>query len=122
SIQADQSISFQAMRQKVANFVEIVRQDPAVENVTAYTGGGARNRGFMFVALKPLAQRDASAEQVITRLRARLAREPGASLFLVPVSDIRAGGRSSGAQYQFTLQADDLDLLRTWEPRVRRAL
>jgi multidrug efflux pump len=122
SIQADQSISFQAMRQKLANFVDIVKADPAVENVVAFTGGGARNRGFMFVVLKSLKERSVSAEQVIARLRLKLAREPGASLFLVPVQDIRAGGRQSNAAYQFTLQADELELLRTWEPRVRRAL
>jgi len=122
NIQADQSISFQAMRQKVADFVEIVRQNPDVENVVAFTGGGQRNRGFMFVVLKPLGQRKLTADQVIASLRVKLAREPGAALFLVPVQDIRVGGRQANAQYQFTLQADDLDELRVWEPRVRRAL
>ena len=122
NIQADQSISFQAMRQKLAAFVQIVQQDPAVENVIAFTGGGQRNRGSMFVALKPRKERDISADQVIARLRGKLAREPGASLFLVPVQDIRVGGRQANAQYQFTLQADDLEELRTWEPRVRFAL
>jgi multidrug efflux pump len=122
NIQADQGISFQSMRTKVADFVAIVRQDPAVETVVAYTGGGQRNRAFMFVTLKPLQERKISADQVVGRLRGSLAREPGASLFLVPVQDIRVGGRSANAQYQFTLQADDLEELRTWEPRVRRAL
>jgi multidrug efflux pump len=122
SIQADQSISFQAMRQKLANFIEIVRRDPDVANVVGFTGGGQRNRGFMFVVLKPLGERKLSADRVIARLRGKLAREPGASLFLVPVQDIRVGGRHASAQYQFTLQADELDELRTWEPRVRRAL
>jgi multidrug efflux pump len=122
NIQADQSISFQAMRQKVADFVEIVRQDPDVENVVAFTGGGQRNRAFMFVVLKPLGGRKLSADQVVARLRVKLAKEPGAALFLVPVQDIRVGGRQANAQYQFTLQADDLDELRLWEPRVRRAL
>ncbi len=122
NIQADQSISFQAMRPKLAAFVEIVRQDPAVENVIAFTGGGQRNRGSMFVTLKPFRERGISADQVIARLRVKLAREPGASLFLVPVQDIRVGGRHSNAQYQFTLQADDLEELRAWEPRVRLAL
>jgi multidrug efflux pump len=122
NIQADQSISFQAMQQKVVDFVEIVRQDPDVENVVAFTGGGQRNRGFMFVVLKPLGARKLTADQVIARLRGKLAREPGAALFLVPVQDIRVGGRAANAQYQFTLQADDLDELRLWEPRVRRAL
>jgi multidrug efflux pump len=122
NIQADQSISFQAMRQKVADFVGIVRQDPDVADVVAFTGGGQRNRGFMFVVLKPLGPRKLTADQVIARLRVKLAREPGAALFLVPVQDIRIGGRQANAQYQFTLQADDLEELRAWEPRVRRAL
>ncbi len=122
SIQADQSISFQAMRQKLANFVAIVRADPAVENVMAYTGGAQRNRGVMFMSLKPLKERQISADRVIARLRGKLAREPGASLYLVPVQDIRVGGRQASAQYQFSLQADDLEELRAWEPRVRRAL
>ncbi|MBS0337760.1 MAG: multidrug efflux RND transporter permease subunit [Proteobacteria bacterium] len=122
SIQADQGISFQSMRTKVSSFVEIVREDPAVETVVAFTGGGQRNRGFMFVVLKPLKERRLSADQVVGRLRARLSREPGANLFLVPVQDIRIGGRQANAQYQFTLQADDLEELRLWEPRVRRVL
>jgi multidrug efflux pump len=122
SIQADQGISFQAMRQKLADFIEIVRADPAVESVVGFTGGGQRNSGFMFVSLKALKERRISADQVIARLRPRLAQEPGANLFLVPVQDIRVGGRQANAQYQFTLQADELGELRTWEPRVRRAL
>jgi multidrug efflux pump len=122
SIQADQGISFQAMQQKLADFIEIVKSDPAVENVVGFTGGGQRNSGFMFMSLKPLSERKISADQVIARLRPRLAQVPGANLFLVPVQDIRIGGRQSGAQYQFTLQADDLEELRLWEPRVRRAL
>jgi len=122
SIQADQGISFQAMRQKLADFIEIVKSDPAVENVVGFTGGGQRNSGFMFLSLKPLKERRISADQVVARLRPRLAQEAGANLFLVPVQDIRIGGRQSGAQYQFTLQADDLAELRLWEPRVRRAL
>jgi len=121
-IQADQGISFQAMRQKLNDFAEIVRSDPAVENVVGFTGGGQRNSGFMFITLKPMSERKASADQVIARLRPKLAREPGANLFLVPVQDIRMGGRPSNAQYQFTLQADDLADLRLWEPRIRRAL
>ena len=122
NIQADQSISFQAMRQKVNDFVAIVHADPAVENVIAYTGGAQSNRGFMFVVLKPLRERKISADQVVSRLRGKLAHEPGAALFLVPVQDIRIGGRPSSAQYEFTLQSDDLLELRQWEPQVRRAL
>jgi multidrug efflux pump len=121
-VRADQGISFQAMRQKLASFVEIVRADPAVESVVAYTGGGQRNSGSMFVGLKPRAERDMSAEQVMARLRGKLAHEPGANLYLVPVQDIRIGGRQADAQYQYTLQADDLAELRAWEPRIRAAM
>jgi multidrug efflux pump len=121
-IRADQGISFQAMRLKLADFVEIVKSDPAVENVIAFTGGGQRNRGAMFMALKPLAQRKISADAVINRLRTKLAKEPGATLFLNPVQDIRIGGRISDATYQFTLQADELGELQTWSPRLEAAL
>ena len=121
-IQADQSISFQAMRVKLADFMAIVGGDPAVENVVGFTGGGQRNSGFMFVSLKPLSERKETADQVIARLRVKLAKEPGANLFLQPVQDIRIGGRQANAQYQFTLQGDDLAELRTWEPKIRAAL
>ena len=121
-IQADQSISFQAMRQKLADFMTIVSGDPAVENVVGFTGGAQRNSGMMFVALKPVAERRETADQVIARLRGKLSKEPGANLFLQPVQDIRIGGRQSNAQYQFTLQADDLTELRAWEPKIRQAL
>ncbi|HZQ75449.1 MAG TPA: multidrug efflux RND transporter permease subunit [Burkholderiales bacterium] len=121
-IRADQGISFQAMRQKLADFVEIVKSDPAVENVIAFTGGGQRNRGSMFIALKPLNQRKISADAVVTRLRGKLAREPGANLFLNPVQDIRVGGRLSDATYQFTLQGDDLAEVQKWAPQIEAAL
>ena len=117
-IRADQGISFQAMRAKLAAFVDIVKSDPAVDNVIAFTGGGQRNRGSMFIALKPLAERGVPAAQVIARLRIKLAQEPGAQLFLNPVQDIRVGGRLSDATYQFTLQADELEDLRRWTPRL----
>jgi len=121
-VQADQGISFQAMQQKLASFVDIVRADPAVESVVAFTGGGQRNSGSMFVGLKPVQERGMSADQVIARLRGKLAHEPGANLFLVPVQDIRIGGRQANAQYQYTLQADDLNELREWEPKIRAAM
>src|SRR5215471_4268386 len=121
-IQADQAISFQAMRAKLSDFVEIVKNDPAVDNVVAFTGGQQRNTGVMFVALKPLSQRKESADQIVARLRVKLAKEPGANLFLNPVQDIRVGGRQANATYQYTLQADDLADLRTWEPKIRLAL
>ncbi|HET9580185.1 MAG TPA: efflux RND transporter permease subunit, partial [Usitatibacter sp.] len=119
---ADQSISFQAMRAKLADFAEIVRRDPAVDNVIAFTGGDRSNRGSMYISLKPLEARGASAEEVIRRLRKGLAHEPGATLYLKASQDIKVGAKDTGAQYDFTLQADDLEELRTWEPRVRRAL
>jgi multidrug efflux pump len=122
NVQADQSISFQAMRDKMRDFAAIVGSDPAVASVVAFTGGSQRNGGFMFVTLKPRAQRDANADQINARLRPRLARIPGANLFLVPSQDVRVGGRAANAQYQYTLQGPDLAELRAWEPRVRRAL
>jgi len=121
-IQADQSISFQAMRGKLASFMAVVAADPAVENVVGFTGGSQRNSGFMFISLKPLSERKISADQVIARLRPILNKEPGANLFLQPVQDIRIGGRQSNAQYQYTLQADDLTELRAWEGKIRAAL
>src|SRR5690606_291924 len=122
SIRGDQSISFQAMQQKLAQFVEIVRADPAVTIVTGFTGGSRANSGWGFVTLKPLGERTETAEQVVTRLRAATARVPGARVFMVPVREIRIGGRSSSSEFQYTLLSDDLDELRTWEPRIRLAL
>ncbi|HTT11194.1 MAG TPA: multidrug efflux RND transporter permease subunit [Burkholderiaceae bacterium] len=121
-IQADQATSFQSMRDKLAAFVDIVRQDPAVQNVVAFTGGGQRNSGRMFVILKPLSERHLSADEVNARLRAKVAHVPGAQVFFSPVQDIRVGGRSANATYQYTLQGDDLDELRNWEPKVREAM
>ncbi|QQG29775.1 multidrug efflux RND transporter permease subunit MdtC [Pectobacterium carotovorum] len=120
-IQADQSISFQAMTVKLQNFMTIVSSDPAVDNVNGFTGGSRTNSGSMFISLKPLSERDVSAQQVISRLRVKLAKEPGANLFLMPVQDIRIGGRESSAGYQYTLLSDDLSELRIWEPKIRAA-
>jgi multidrug efflux pump len=125
SIQADQGISFQAMRGKLADFIEIVRADPAVQNVVGFSGGGGfggRNTGSMFVTLKPMEERKLTADRVVARLRIALAKEPGASLFLVPVQDIRIGGRQANAAYQFTVLADELEQLAYWAPRVRAAM
>ncbi|GDX04599.1 multidrug efflux RND transporter permease subunit MdtC [Buttiauxella sp. A111] len=122
NIQADQSISFQAMRGKLQDFMKIVRDDPAVENVTGFTGGSRVNSGMMFISLKPLSERKETAQQVIDRLRKSLAKEPGASLFLMAVQDIRVGGRQANASYQYTLLSDNLADLRTWEPKIRQAL
>jgi multidrug efflux pump len=121
-LQADQSISFQMMRQKLRQFVRIVGEDSAVASVVGFTGGGQTNSGFMFVALKPLAERDASVGQVIGRLRPKLGQVAGARLFLQPVQDIRVGGRQSNALYQYTLQSDDLNELYNWSPKVTAAL
>ncbi|MCF8532215.1 MAG: efflux RND transporter permease subunit [Reyranella sp.] len=121
-IRADQSISFQAMRRKFRQFVEIVRADPAIESVAGFTGGYQTNSGFVFATLKPLDERGISADQVIARLRPRLAQVPGATLFLGAVQDIRVGGRSSNSQYQFTLQADSLPELYAWGPKLVEAL
>ena len=106
----------------MADFIDIVRADPAVDNVVGFTGGQQRNTGAMFVGLKPLSERKESAGQIIARLRGKLAKEPGANLFLNPVQDVRVGGRPSNATYQYTLQADDLAELRAWEPRIRAAM
>lgn len=121
-IQGDQSISFQLMQKKLADFIDIVRADHAVENVVGYTGGAQRNTGSVFVMLKPLSERKESADTIVARLRVRLDNEPGATLILNPVQDIRVGGRQSRSSNQYTIQADDLDLLQLWEPRIRQAL
>ncbi|HXN15548.1 MAG TPA: efflux RND transporter permease subunit, partial [Usitatibacter sp.] len=122
SVRADQSISFQAMRGKVDSFAAIVMQDPAVESVTAFTGGGQRNTAQMFIALKPLAVRKDSIDQVMARLRGALSKEPGANLFLNPIQDLRGGGRQTDAGQQFTLRGDDLNELRVWADRLEQAL
>jgi multidrug efflux pump len=120
-VQADQSISFQLMSQKMKDFMKIVKSDPAVQNVAGFTGGGQRNGGFMFVALKPLAERGVSADGVISRMRVKLGQVAGAQLFLQPAQDIRVGGRQSSSTYQYTLQSDSLDDLRAWGDKIREA-
>jgi multidrug efflux pump len=121
-VQADQSISFQSMRQKMVQLAAIVKSDPAVQNVISFTGGRQTNSGFVYVALKPLAERKISADQVIGRLRGKLSQVPGASLYLQAGQDIRVGGRAGNAQYQYTLQADNLGELRIWAPKLTEAL
>ena len=120
-ISADQSISFQAMRGKLQDFMNIIKADPAVDNVTGFTGGSRTNSGSMFVSLKPLSERSENAQQVIARLRTKLAKEPGANLYLNAVQDIRIGGRESNASYQYSLLSDSLADLREWEPKIRQA-
>ncbi|HWX63667.1 efflux RND transporter permease subunit [Bradyrhizobium sp.] len=122
SIQADQSISFQLMQQKLTQFVSIVKKDPAVETVVGFTGGGQTNSGFMFVSLTPMSERKISADAVIARLRRQMAVVPGATLFLQAVQDIRVGGRASNAQYQYTLQGASLEELNEWSPKIAAAL
>ena len=122
NIQADQSISFQAMEEKMRRFMAIVAADPAVDNVVGFTGGSQRNAGNLFISLKPLRERQLSVDRVIGRLRGKLAHEPGANLFLVAAQEVRIGGRQSNAAFQYTLQADELDDLRHWEPIIRRTL
>jgi multidrug efflux pump len=121
-IQADQSISFQLMRQKLRQFVGLIRADPAVESIVGFTGGGQTNSGFVFVSLKPLSERKSSVDQVIGRLRGKLGEVAGARLFLQAVQDITVGGRQSNAQYQYTLQGDSLKELYEWGPKVTAEL
>jgi multidrug efflux pump len=117
SIIADQAISFQAMQQKIARLGAIAKQDPGVDTVLMFTGGGGgttTNTGRAFISLKPLAERKVSADQIINRLRPKLAVVPGATLYLQAVQDVRIGGRQSSAQYQYTIQTDNLDTLNHW--------
>ena len=122
SLQGDQTISFTKMNEKLADFIELIAADPAVENVVGFTGGGQRNAGDVFIMLKPLSVRKQNATEVVKRLRAKINNVAGASLFLKPVQDIRMGGRRSRSSYQYTIQSDDLAQLRLWEPRIRQAL
>ncbi len=113
-----QDISFDMMRQKQKQYSDIVMADPAVGSVTAFVGGNAMNSGRLMVHLKPRDQRDASADQVIGRLRRKLATVPGGQLFLQADQDIRVGGRQANSQYQFTLESEDIDELNRWAPIV----
>ena len=126
NIQAAQDISFQAMRQKLTEVVEIIKSDPAVASITGFTGGGGHagttNTGRMFIALKPLEERGLSSDEVIGRLRPKLAKVPGAPTYLQAIQDLRIGGRASSAQYQYTLQSMDLAELNSWAPKVEAKL
>jgi multidrug efflux pump len=118
-IQGAQDISFQAMQNLTLRFVDIIKTDPAVQNVAAFTGGnGAVNTGAVYLALKPLDERKISSSQVIDRLRPKLVSIPGATVFLQAGQDLRIGGRQSNAQYQYTIQSDNIDELVTWGPRL----
>ena len=129
NLRADQSISFQAMVQKLRTAMAIVQSDPAVQDVVGFTGGGggggpggATNTANIFVGLKPLAQRKVKSDRVIARLRAKLSVVTGARLYLQAIQDIRAGARQSNSQYQYTILADSLEDLRKWTPRITDAL
>jgi multidrug efflux pump len=118
-IQGAQDSSFNAMKQRMTRFVDIVKSDPAVANVVAFTGSGGgttTNTGRMFIALKPLEERKVGADQIISRLRRQVASVEGASLFLQSTQDLRVGGRAGNAQYQYTIQSENLDDLTRWGP------
>ncbi|HEU4624454.1 MAG TPA: efflux RND transporter permease subunit [Steroidobacteraceae bacterium] len=117
-MRADQSISFQAMRGKLKELVDIIRSDPDIATVVGFTGGSRAGGGFMFATLKPRGQRTGGTAAVIQRLRPKLARVTGVALFLNPVQDVRIGGRQSNSTYQYTLQSDDLPMLRTWATKL----
>jgi multidrug efflux pump len=118
-IQGEQDISFQAMQGITQQFVDIIKSDPAAQNVMGFTGGaGAVNGGFIYMALKPLADRKVTATDVVNRLRPKLSSVPGANAFLQAGQDLRIGGRQSSAQYQFTIQSDNLDDLVKWGPAL----
>lgn len=117
-IRADEGVSFQLMEQKLAQFLEILRQDPAVASVT---GSCETNSSFIFVVLKPLSERKRSIDQIISRLRPKLAQITGAQLFLGAEPGIEILG-SSDAQYQYTIKGDDADETRDWATKIETAI
>jgi len=122
-IQGDQDLSFAAMSQKLRQFTDIVLQDPAVDTVTSFVGGGSGgSTARMFGQLKPLNERKLSIDQVIARIRGKTAKIPGAALYLQAGQDLNVGGRFGGAQYQYTLQADNLSDLTHWAPIIMQRL
>ncbi|WP_299695631.1 efflux RND transporter permease subunit [Hydrocarboniphaga sp.] len=121
-LQADQSISFQAMSTKLISIMDIIRKDPAVSTVVGFTGGTRAGGGFMFVDLKPLAQRGEPGSAVIARLKPQLAQISGVSVFLNPVQDLRMGGRAANATYQYTLKGDDAAQLKEWATKLSEQL
>ncbi|MBA3774585.1 MAG: efflux RND transporter permease subunit [Ramlibacter sp.] len=121
-LRADQSISFQAMQEKLRQLVNIIRADPAVDTVVGFTGGGRAGGGFLFVNLKRGADRTDKGQAVIARLRPQLATVTGVSLFLNPVQDLRMGGRQSNSTYQYTLKSDNIADLRNWATRLAEAM
>ncbi|MBK0393849.1 efflux RND transporter permease subunit [Ramlibacter algicola] len=123
-LRADQSISFQAMQDKLRQLVNIIRNDPAVDTVVGFTGGSRAGGGFVFVNLKPASQRPPNerAQAVIQRLRPQLASVSGISLFLNPVQDLRMGARSANSTYQYTLKSDNVADLKKWATRLAEAM
>ena len=120
-LRADRSISFQDMQKKLTEIVTIIRKDPAVQNVVAFTGGSRAGGGFLFATLKPKSERD-SARAIVTRLRPKLARVTGVAAFLNPVQDMRVGGRGGNSTYQYSLKADDPAVLAQAAPELADAL
>jgi multidrug efflux pump len=118
SITADQDTSFQAMDKIMLPMIDIVAADPAVDTVAGFTGGSTYNTARMFISLKPLAERKIAADLIIARLRPKLAKVPGATLYLQAAQDLRVGGRQSNAQYQFTMHGDNLDDLNQFAPKM----
>ncbi len=121
-IRADQSISFQAMQDKLKQIVDIIRADPAVDTVVGFTGGSRPGGGFMFINLKPKSQRTERGQAVIARLRPQLAAITGVAMFLNPVQDLRMGGRATNSTYQYTLKSDSIADLKTWATRLADAM
>ncbi len=122
-IQAAQDISFNAMQKKLTQFIQIVKDDPAIDSVVGFTGGqGAQNTGRAFASLKPIGERKLSVDLVIARLRGKLAHVPGATLYFQAVQDVQIGGRMGNAQYQYTLQGDNLQDLLEWSPKLEQKL
>ena len=118
SVQGDQATSFEAMDAALQKVIAIIGADPAIDSVNGFTGGGTSNTARLFIALKPLEERKVSADVVVARLRPKLARVPGVTSFLQPAQDLRVGGRQSNAQFQFMLQADTLEDLTTYAPKM----
>src|ERR1017187_4120384 len=123
SVQAAQDISFTAMKGKMNQFVNIVMKDPAVATIVGFAGGNTTyNTGRMFITLKPLAERKITADQVIGGLRSKLAVVPGATLYMQSAQDLTIGGRMGQAQYQYTLQGEDLAEMNQWAPQLLQKL
>ena len=121
-VQGPQDASFPAMDNSVRQLVNVIKADPAVANVNAYTGGGQANGGFIYIALKPLNERKVGAMEIINRLRPKLNRLPVASSFLQAAQDLRIGGRGGNALYQYTIQSDNTTDLGVWGPILLREM